>query len=144
LCGWATTDARMRFTFDLWRRLIALDGELFMRYAVADGFTAAAIAGLEPMLDGVIALGATTLAPGSDAHLVLDQQVDIAERLSAITSPTLIIGAQEDRWVDVAHSHAVAAAITGATLQTLSFGHLVIQEGAAQVAALLHQHASGA
>jgi 3-oxoadipate enol-lactonase len=143
LCGWATTDARMRFTFDLWRRLIALDSELFMRYAVADGFTAAAIAGLEPMLDGVIALGASTLAPGSDAHLVLDQQVDIADRLSAITSPTLVIGGQEDRWVDVAHSHAVASAITGATLQVLPQGHLVIQEGAAQVAALLHQHASG-
>ncbi len=37
LAGWATTDARQRVTFDLWRRLIAVDRELFMRYAVADG-----------------------------------------------------------------------------------------------------------
>jgi 3-oxoadipate enol-lactonase len=144
LCGWATTDARMHFTFDLWRRLIALDRELFMRYAVADGFTAAAIAGLAPMLEDVITLGASTLAPGSDAHLVLDQAVDIADRLSAITAPTLVIGAQEDRWVDVSHSHAVAAAISGATLQVLPQGHVVIQENPVQVAALVHQHASGA
>jgi 3-oxoadipate enol-lactonase len=143
LCGWATTDARMRLTFGLWRRLIATDHELFMRYAVADGFTAAAIAGLEPMLDAVISMGAATLAPGSDAHLALDEVVDIADRLGAITAPTLVIGGQEDRWVDVSHSQAVAAAITGATLQVLPQGHLVIQEGAASVAALLHQHASG-
>ena len=124
--------------------MIALDGQLFMRYAVADGFTAAAIAGLSPMMDDVIALGASALAPGSDAHLVLDEAVDIADRLSAITSPTLVIGALQDRWVDVSHSHAVASAISGARLQVLPQGHLVIQENAVQVAALLHQHASGA
>jgi 3-oxoadipate enol-lactonase len=142
LCGWAVTDARMRFTFGLWRRLIATDPELFMRYAVADGFTAATIAALEPMLEDVVAMGAATLAPGSDAHLVLDEVVDIGDRLAVITSPTLVIGGAEDRWVDIAHAHVVAAAVTGATLQSLPFGHLVIQEGAAQVAALLHQHAS--
>jgi 3-oxoadipate enol-lactonase len=124
--------------------LIALDAELFMRYAVADGFTAAAIGALEPTLEEIISLGASTLAPGSDAHLVLDETVDIADRLTAISCPTLVIGGQEDRWVDVSHSKAVAGAITGATLQVLPQGHLVIQEGAAHVAALLHQHVSRA
>ena len=47
LCGWALSDARMIFTFDLWKRLIAADPELFMRYAVADGFTAPAIGALD-------------------------------------------------------------------------------------------------
>lgn len=140
LSGWATTDARMRFTFGLWRRLIATSPELFMRYAVADGFTAGAIAALEPMLEGVVAMGAGSIAPGSDAHLDLDERVDIAASLASITAPTLVIGGVEDRWVDITHSRAVAAAVAGARLEEVPFGHLVIQEGAAVVAALLAAH----
>jgi 3-oxoadipate enol-lactonase len=144
LCGWATTDARMKFTFGLWRQLIATDRALFMRYAVADGFTAAAIAGLEPMLEGIVAMGADTVAPGSDAQLDLDERIDIADRLGRITAPTLILGGIEDRWVDIGHSRALAEAIAGSRLVELPAGHLVIQEGAAQVAELLHAHVSGA
>jgi pimeloyl-ACP methyl ester carboxylesterase len=144
LCGWATTDARMRFTFGLWRRLIATDRALFMRYAVADGFTAAAIAGLEPMLEGIVAMGADSVAPGSDAQLELDERVDIADRLGRITAPTLVLGGAEDRWVDITHSRALAESIAGARLVELPAGHLVIQEGAAAVAEHLHAHVSGA
>lgn len=144
LSGWATTDPRMKFTFGLWRRLIATSPELFMRYAVADGFTAGAIAALEPMLEGVIAMGATSIAPGSDAHLDLDERVDIADRLGSITAPTLVIGGIEDRWVDITHSRAIAAAVGGARLEEVPFGHLVIQEGAAVVAGLLGTHLAAA
>lgn len=144
LCGWATTDARMKFTFGLWRQLIATSPELFMRYAVADGFTAGAIAAMEPMLEAVVAMGAPTIAPGSDAQLDLDERVDLSGVLGSITSPTLIIGGEQDRWVDVSHSHALGQAIAGSRVETLPFGHLVIQEGAAAVAALLHAHVSAA
>lgn len=143
LCGWATTDARMRFTFGLWRRLIARDPELFMRYAVADGFTAASIAALEPMLDVVVVQGAATIAPGSDAHLELDERVDIAPLLADITAPTLLIAGAEDRWVDPMHSRAIADAVSSARVEEVPFGHLVIQEGADVVAGLLHRHLSG-
>jgi 3-oxoadipate enol-lactonase len=143
LCGWATTDARMKFTFDLWKRLIATDPALFMRYAVADGFTAAAIAGLEPMLEDVIAMGATALAPGSAAQLDLDAVVDISGMLGRITAPTLIIGAQEDRWVDVVHSQDLANRIGGSRLAVLPAGHVVIQELAGEVAKLLVEHVAG-
>ena len=144
LSGWAVTDLRMRFTFGLWRQLIATDPKLFMRYAVADGFTLNAISGLAPMLETIVEMGATTVAPGSDAQLDLDERVDIGARLAAITAPTLIIGGAEDRWVDVMHSHAIAAAIPGARLEVLPFGHLVIQEGAAVVAKLLNGHIEAA
>lgn len=140
LCGWATTDARMRFTFGLWRRLIATDPALFMRYAIADGFTAGALAALEPMLEAVVAQGAATVAPGSDAHLDLDERVDISAMLERVAAPTLVIAAAEDRWVDPSHSRAIAAAVSGARLEVLPFGHLVIQEGAAAVAELLIAH----
>lgn len=144
LCGWATTDARMRFTFGLWRQLIASSPELFMRYAVADGFTAQAITGLEPMLEGIVAMGATSIAPGSDAHLELDERIDISGLLGSITAPTLVIGGEQDRWVDVSHSHTLGQAIAGSSVTTLPFGHLVVQEGAAAVAALVHGHVSAA
>jgi 3-oxoadipate enol-lactonase len=140
LCGWVVTDARMAFTFDLWKRLIHASPSLFMRYAVADGFTAGAIAGLEPMLEGIIALGADALAPGSAAHLDLDAVVDISALLADITAPSLVIGADQDRWVDVSHSRALGAAITGSRVEVLPAGHLVIQELAADVARLLHAH----
>jgi pimeloyl-ACP methyl ester carboxylesterase len=140
LCGWAVTDARMRFTFGLWKQLIATDPALFMRYAVADGFTANAIAGLEPMLEGVVAMGATALAPGSAAHLDLDAVVDITGLLGTISCPTLVIAGGEDRWVDPSHSRQIASAVPGARLEVLPAGHLVIQELAADVAALLDAH----
>jgi pimeloyl-ACP methyl ester carboxylesterase len=143
LCGWATTDARMKFTFDLWKRLIETDRELFMRYAVADGFTAGAIAALEPMLAGVIALGAQELAPGSVAHLALDEDVDISDELKNVTCPTLVIGAVEDRWVDIGHSRQLAAEIPNARLAELPAGHVVIQELPAEVAAQIDAHIAG-
>ena len=143
LCGWATTDPRMRFTFDLWKRLIETDPALFMRYAVADGFTVGAITALEPMLGDVIALGAANLAPGSAAHLALDEEVDISEELGRITCPTLVIGAAEDRWVDISHSRHLAATIPDARLVELPAGHVVIQELPADVATHLDAHIAG-
>jgi len=143
LCGWATTDTRMKFTFGLWQRLIAADPALFMRYAVADGFTANAIAGLEPMLEDVVALGAAALAPGTHEQLDLDAVVDITGLLGAITAPTLIIGAAEDRWVDIVHSQDLHQRIDGSRLEILPAGHIVIQELAGEVAKLLAAHLSG-
>jgi 3-oxoadipate enol-lactonase len=142
LCGWAKSDPRMVFTFELWKRLIDADPALFMRYAVADGFTSAAIGALWDGLEDVVALGATTIAPGSGAQLDLDKVLDIAPILGTITAPTLVIGAQDDRWVDVSHSHALAEAIPDASLEVLPAGHAVIQELPGEVARLLHARVS--
>ena len=130
----------MIFTFDLWKRLIAVDTALFMRYAVADGFTPGAIGALWDSLDEVVALGATAIAPGSAAQLDLDIALDITPLLGSITAPTLVIGAEDDRWVDVSHSRSLAAAIPSAQLGVLPAGHIVIQELAGDVARLLHGH----
>ncbi|MCY7298119.1 MAG: alpha/beta hydrolase [Ilumatobacteraceae bacterium] len=140
LAGWITTDARQRCTFELWKRLIATDKELFMRYALADGLTAGAHLMMEPILEMAIGMGAATVAEGSAAHLDLDLIVDIASLVGKITAPTLIIGGAEDRWVDISHSHALAAAIAGSRLEILPAGHLMITELPAEIAALLHAH----
>lgn len=142
LCGWSQTDARMRLTFDLWRRLIAIGPDLFMRYALVDGYTAQTLSVLEPMAEGVASMASTMVQPGSDAHLELDLRIDIEEHLASITSPSLIIGGLEDRWVDISHSRHLAAQITDATLVELPAGHLVIGELAAEIAELIGRHTS--
>ncbi len=143
LCGWAISDARMRVTFELWKRLIEVDKELFLRYSLADGFTVAALEIAEPMIDVVLPVAAAMVQPGSAAHLDLDITLDISEDITRIVSKTLIIGAIEDRWVDIGHSRALAATIPGSTLVELPAGHLVIQELAVDVANLIRQHIVG-
>lgn len=142
VAGWARTDARMRFTFDLWQRLIDTDPELFARYAYADGMTAAAFeaAGAEGV-EALVPITAATLAPGSARQIELDGRVDITARLAAITAPTLVVGGLEDRWVDVVHSRHLAAAIPDARLVELPCGHLIPMEQADPLAALILDHA---
>lgn len=140
LCGWATTDGRMRITFQLWRKLIAVDPALFMHYALADGMTRLSLEAIEPMFGEVVELSTVAIAPGSDAHLELDERVDISGLVRDITCPALVIGAIEDRWVDVVHSRYLAADIQGARLMELPAGHLVIQEMARDLGPILHAH----
>lgn len=143
LCGWATADVWMRITFQLWKRLIATDKELFMHYATADGFTVSGLVVAEPMLDAILPVSAALIADGSAAHLDLDICLDITNVLAGISAPTLVIGAVEDRWVDIAHSRALAEAIASARLVELPAGHLVIQELAVDVANLIDEHIAG-
>lgn len=142
LCGWSQSDARMRVTFDLWRRLIAIDPALFMRYAIADGYSVATIEMLEPMIDTVASMGATAVQPGSDAHLELDLRVDIEEDLERISCPSLVLGGRFDRWVDFSKSEHIARRIAGARLVELPAGHLVIGELPAEIAREIISHTS--
>lgn len=142
LCGWSQSDARMRMTFDLWRTLIAIGPDVFMRYALVDGYTAQTLSVLEPMADTVLSMAAAMVQPGSDAHLELDTRIDIEEHLTAISSPCLVIGGTEDRWVDISKSRHLAATIRGAELVELPAGHLVIGELPGDIAQLLAKHTS--
>ncbi|MBI4882650.1 MAG: alpha/beta hydrolase, partial [Actinobacteria bacterium] len=126
MAGWITSDARMKATFELWRRLIAIGPELFVRYALVDGFTAAAQEQMAPMLDAAIAVGAGTVAPGSHAQIDLDIAADISEIVGLISAPTLILSGAEDRWVDVTNAHALGRAIAGSRVEVLPIGHMMI------------------
>lgn len=140
--SWARTDARMRFTFDLWRRLLATDRELFARYTFADGLTAASFEALGEGVEALIPVTAGMFVAGSDRHLELDMRVDVTERLGAITAPTLVVGGKEDRWVDVVHSRDLVGRIAGARLVELDCGHLIPTERAAELVELVVEHAS--
>ena len=113
-----------------------------MRYALADGYTVNTLSVLEPMVDGAVAMAATTVQPGSDAHLDLDIRVDIESQLAQISCPSLVIGGIEDRWVDISKSRHLAASISGSQLVELPAGHLVIGEMAQDIANLITAHTS--
>jgi pimeloyl-ACP methyl ester carboxylesterase len=140
LCGWAQSDARMRMTFQLWRRLIAIDPTLFMHYAIVDGSLVESIAVLEPIFEMALEMAAVAIQPGSDAHLELDLRVDIEDSLPKISVPTLVIGGLQDRWVDVSHSRHLADKIDKAQLVEIDAGHLVINEKSEEIAALIQGH----
>jgi pimeloyl-ACP methyl ester carboxylesterase len=142
LCGWSRSDARMRGTFDLWRRLIAIGPDLFIRYALVDGYTPQTLEVIEPMWEGAVAMAASTVQPGSDAHLELDIRVDIEDDLPLISAPCLVIGGLQDRWVDISKSRHIAAQIPHSTLVELPAGHLVIGEMASEIGSLISQHTS--
>lgn len=143
--GWVTTDARMSFTFDFWNRLLDTSPELFARYAMADGLTAAAHAAFTNAgVEAVIPETAAAFAPGSKRQIDLDKVVDISSMLSKITAPTLVIGGIEDRWVDIAHSRQLASAIANSRLVELACGHLVPTEQAEALTQLMLEHVAAA
>lgn len=144
VCGWAVTDARMRLTFDVWERLIEIDPSLFMRYALVDGYTASALEMLEPMVDAAVAAAPAMVQPGSSAHLELDRRIDIAQSLSSVSAPCLVVGGLQDRWVDISHSRHVASLVSTARSVDLDAGHLLLTEKAAEVAAALAAHLAAA
>ena len=139
--GWVATDARMNFTFDFWNRLFAHSPEMFARYALADGLTAAShqAFGFEGV-DGLVGDFAANFAPGTKRQIDLDRVVDISAMLSKITAPTLVIGGIEDRWVDIVHSRELAEKIKNAKLVELACGHLVPTEQAEKLTSLMLEH----
>lgn len=141
LNGWAKTDARMKFTFDLWARLYKADVDLFTRYVLADGLGRDTFELFGDGIDAMIPMTAGQFSSGTAWHAELDGRIDIEDRLGAITAPTLIVGGLSDRWVDIAHSRAMAEAITDARIEELDCGHVSLTEKAPEVTALLLEHA---
>jgi len=140
--GWARTDARMKFTFDLWKRLYEADIELFTRYVLADGLGRESFELFGDGVEAMVPMMGTQFSTGTAAHAELDSRIDIEDRLGKITAPTLIIGGLTDRWVDIAHSRSMAQLIGGARLEELDCGHVSLTEKPAEVTALLVEHAS--
>jgi 3-oxoadipate enol-lactonase len=69
------------------------------------------------------------------------ERMDLRGDLSRIVTPTLAVGAAEDRAIAPAHAAAIAAAVPGARLTVLPHGaHLAAIECAAEVTKLIDDH----
>lgn len=142
LNGWAKTDARMRFTFDLWARLYKSDIDLFTRYVLADGLGRDTFELFGDGVESMVPMMASGFSAGTALHAELDSRIDIESRLDDIAAPTLVIGGVTDRWVDIAHSRAMADTIKDARLVELDCGHVSLTEKAQEVTELLVEHAT--
>jgi 3-oxoadipate enol-lactonase len=144
VAGWARTDARMRFTFDLWSRLIQTDPGAVRPVRLCGRHDGRGDRGGRARGHrGLVPITAATLAPGTLRQVELDTRVDITARLAEIKAPTLVVGGVEDRWVDIVHSRHLATAIAGAKLVELPCGHLIPMEQADALAGLIAEHAGG-
>jgi pimeloyl-ACP methyl ester carboxylesterase len=142
LCGWATSDAHIRFELALWRDLLERDVETFLRHAFSHGFTDAWFDMVGDEMAGVMAQAGVALVNGLGAarQADLDMRIDIADRLGEVTAPTLVIGATADRFIPFRHSEELAKGIPGARLESIDAGHLCILERAEDVARLMTEH----
>lgn len=142
LCGWATSDAHIRFELALWRDLLDNDVGTFLRHAFSHGFTDAWFDMVGDEMAGVMAQAGVALVngPGAARQADLDTRIDIAGRLADITAPTLVIGATGDRFIPFRHSEELANGIPGARLERVDAGHLCILERADDVARLMTDH----
>lgn len=88
---------------------------------------------------------AATPTPGYAGCCAAIRDLDLRERLTSITAPTLVVGALQDPSTPIIHQAAIAAAIPGAQLTVLGeAAHLAAVEQAATVTALLLDHLGGA
>jgi pimeloyl-ACP methyl ester carboxylesterase len=126
IAGWVRTDPAMAFQLDLWRRLFLADHELFTRFVLHTGMSAAFFERLEEAaLAGVVSLFASSLPTGTVRQVELDLSVDLTAELASITARTQVIGLSDDRIVPIAHARALAGAIAGADFHEIDAGHLL-------------------
>ncbi len=73
-----------------------------------------------------------------EALLAVLEGLDLRPDLARVRCPALVVGAELDRTFPLARSRALAAALPGATLETVEgAGHAVVVEAPARVAALV-------
>ncbi|MFF8653072.1 alpha/beta fold hydrolase [Streptomyces huasconensis] len=123
--GWAVTDPWQEFQFDLWRRLLRVDKDLFSRALQVTAFGARTLAGrrIEDFEENVAACNALFDADGMARQSELNVRVDIAGTLGRITAPTLVVSGSQDLIVPPHHQRKLAAAIAGAQFLELECGH---------------------
>jgi pimeloyl-ACP methyl ester carboxylesterase len=136
VCSWVKSDAYIRYSMDLWRRLLVESPRLFQRYLYQIGFTPEWFAATGDAIESVIEI-APAVSPGTDRHLELDMRIDISDRIGAIRAPTLVIGALRDLVIPFEHSRALADSIADAELLELDCGHFVPFERPEELAAAL-------
>jgi 3-oxoadipate enol-lactonase len=90
--------------------------------------------------DGIAATPPEGYAGCAEAIGAMDQRA----ALPRIVAPTLVIGAEDDPSIPVAHSAALAVAIRGARYAPIEGAHLAAVESEADFSALVLNHVAGA
>ncbi|MET9292560.1 alpha/beta hydrolase [Streptomyces sp. NPDC003077] len=123
--GWVRADAWVTFQFDLWLRLLRTEPDLLARIIQLTAMSPRALrlssaARLEESARGFAELFD---AEGMARQVEVNLRLDLTDRLSRVTAPTLVIAGIHDVIVPPHHQEEMAASIPGAELVSLDCGH---------------------
>ncbi|MBF6211954.1 alpha/beta fold hydrolase [Nocardia puris] len=126
--GFAKANPRLRLLVRTWRELAATDRRALAAYLVLLGWSAEWLdrrteRDLTDLVDSI----APALPAGADDQLRLLTEIDVRADLPALSLPTLIIDARDDRVVSAAHTEELAT-IPAARRITLDGGHAIAAE----------------
>jgi pimeloyl-ACP methyl ester carboxylesterase len=136
IAGWATTDAHQLMRNSIWQQLYDEQSPALARFMVLTGYShrfilARTPAELEELISSV------GNGPDRSAKMRFNRTVAIADLLSHIPSPTLVIGCSEDITAPVRHSRLLFGGIDNARYAEVIAGHAVVHERPAELFTLI-------
>ncbi|WP_051271308.1 alpha/beta fold hydrolase [Shimazuella kribbensis] len=144
VAGWVETKTYMQFMFDLWKKQIALDKEVFSQLLFHTGFGPnffKQFSNAKEIIDTIPGFTAT-LAPGTDRQIELDSRLSIQSYLSSIKAPALVVGLTDDQLVPVKYVKELAKEIKDSRYTELESGHFVPWENSEALVKLIDDYLS--
>lgn len=136
VAGWMKTDSQQLLRNNVWKALRASgDMDALRQFTVFCAFGGPFL-GARTLTDLAPAINAVGVSEFGDAQMELNREIDIRERMDAITATTLIIAGEHDQMVPKRHSKDLFGAIENARYTEISSGHALVFERPAE----LHKH----
>lgn len=131
LAGFASgLDSRMQLQCELWRDLAKTDPHAMVRMLLLTGFSAQTFneLGIKQIKNNVEVMVHGVDWEGLIRQLDMVLSLDIQDKLIKIKCPVLVIGCLDDQMAPIAHTKALAAAISGACYMEFPSGHFAPME----------------
>lgn len=144
--SWLKADARFRMLFGLRKSLLRDNRfEDYQRLTHVLGFPARWIDEHQQELEVAVTNARRTLSPPEVQLARIDMLLahDCGERAATISTPTLVIGAEDDALLPLEYSERIAARISGSRLVKLRGGHFHPRTEPGQFAGVLRSFIDG-
>jgi len=136
IAGWATTDAHQLMRNSIWQQLYDEHSAALAEFVVLTGYSHRFILAKTPAeLKGLIR--SVGNGPDRSAKMRFNRTVAIADLLSHIAAPALVIGCTEDIMAPVRHSRVLFGGIDNARYVEVIAGHGVVHERPAELFTLI-------
>jgi len=136
IAGWSTTDAHQLMRNSIWQQLYDEQSAALAEFMVFTGYSHRFILAKTPAeLKELIS--SVRNGPDRSAKMRFNRTVAIADLLSQITAPTLVIGCTEDIMAPVRHSRVIFGGIDNARYAEVIAGHGVVHERPAELFTLI-------
>jgi pimeloyl-ACP methyl ester carboxylesterase len=136
IAGWATTDAHQLMRNSIWQQLYDEQSAALAEFMVLTGYSHRFILAKTPAELKELISSARS-GPDRAAKMRFNRTVAIAEMLSHVAAPTLVIGCTEDIMAPVRHSRVLFGGIDNARYVEVIAGHAVVHERPAELFTLI-------